>query len=78
MSQYQSAYRIQHLRSSRLKSLAATSAVAGLLIAGSAGIAAAAISSSALPVAAVATGTSPQNCPDGYVIGTGLCLVKNT
>jgi hypothetical protein len=32
----------------------------------------------ALPVPAVATGTSPQNCPDGYVIRTGLCLLKNT
>lgn len=51
MSQYQSAYRIQPPRNSRLKSLAAASAVAGLLIAGSAGIAVAATSSIAVAAA---------------------------
>ena len=52
MSQYRSAYRIQAPRNSRLKSLATKIAVAALVFTGSAGIAVAATSSSAHPVAA--------------------------
>jgi hypothetical protein len=59
MSQYRSAYRPQPTRNTRLKSLATKTAVAALLITGSAGIVVVATSSSAHPTASASQPVQP-------------------
>jgi hypothetical protein len=74
MSQYRSAYRPQPTRSTRLKSLATKTAVAALMIAGSAGIVVAATSSSAHPAASASQPVQPDPC-DGWIqVNQGGCV----
>lgn len=69
-----SAYRPQPTRNTRLKSLATKTAVAALLITGSAGIVVAATSSLAYPAASASQPVQPNPC-DGWIqVNQGGCV----